>query len=982
MADYVNVPGSYSGTSGNDTFVYSGNFPPATVDALDGFDRVTVDFANSYSQSFSIGIDADGAMSVNAFRPFQQSASFSHVESVTALGSANSDNFSLDMAADPGSAVVSVDGRAGLDQFFLNYRLAGPLSFITDSDGTATASFGTFTNIENFIIQSSATANTISLGNGSDQIIAAGTMQVTTGGGDDIVTVGVLSSGNIIPTAATGTIDGGAGFDRITATIADGAAPITLSLDATTLSTSTGLTLTNFEQYYLTSGTGDDAIAVTANRAVDINGGAGVDSFTYDLSDTTAGLSYQVAKFSPEASIDGSGGNVFFHAMEHVTMRAGSGDDTFRVSSAIAPSDLILDGGGGTDLLIGEFSAIADSSRLVVASDSTIDSNRGQFAGFERFELYGGIGVDTFTTGAGDDLLDGGGGDDVLAGGAGDDSYVVRSSNAQVTESANAGIDSVTAYASFTLGANIENLTLKGDSVTPIDGTGNDIANVITGTNGINILRGMGGDDFLVGGAGGDQLDGGTGSDTADYQASNGAVSINLAAGTASGGFAQGDTLTSIENLRGSSFGDTLIGNDAANRLEGFEGDDVLVGGTGADALVGGTGKDVFRGTAAELNGDTIVDLSGGDRISISDATLAGFSFTLTGNTLIFTGGSLTLGTVPTGSLYAAAGASGGVDILVRGAIVQNDFNGDGRSDILWRSNAGQLSDWLGQASGGFVTNDTNAMTGAPTNWHVVGTGDFNGDGRSDILWRSDSGQLSDWLANANGSFAGNDANAMTQVSTSWHVAGTGDFNGDGRSDILWRSDSGQLSDWLANANGGFASNDANAMSGAPTSWKVAGTGDFNGDGRTDILWRNDNGQLSDWLGQANGGFASNDANAMTGAPTSWHVAGTGDFNGDGRTDILWRNDAGQLSDWLGQANGGFAANDANALTGAPTSWHVVETGDYNGDGRDDILWRNDSGQLSNWLANANGGFASNDANALTQVSTSWQTQPVHDFIV
>src|SRR5206468_4057532 len=127
-------------------------------------------------------------------------------------------------------------------------------------------------------------------------------------------------------------------------------------------------------------------------------------------------------------------------------------------------------------------------------------------------------------------------------------------------------------------------------------------------------------------------------------------------------------------------------------------------------------------------------------------------------------------------------------------------------------------------------------------------------------------------------------------------------------------SDGGALSDWLGQASGGFASNDANAFVVISTNWQVVGVADFNGDGRSDLLWRSDTGQMSDWLGQANGGFANNDANAFVNVPTSWHIAAIGDYDGDGRSDILWRSDTGQMSDWLGQANGGFAANDANAF--------------------------------------------------------------------
>ena len=90
----------------------------------------------------------------------------------------------------------------------------------------------------------------------------------------------------------------------------------------------------------------------------------------------------------------------------------------------------------------------------------------------------------------------------------------------------------------------------------------------------------------------------------------------------------------------------------------------------------------------------------------------------------------------------------------------------------------------------------------------------------------------------------------------------------------------------------------------------MVSTGDFNKDGRDDILWRDGAGTLSQWLGQSNGSFAWN-PNATYSVPASWTLAGTGDFNNDGRDDILWRDGAGTLSEWLGQADGSFAWNAA-----------------------------------------------------------------------
>ena len=80
--------------------------------------------------------------------------------------------------------------------------------------------------------------------------------------------------------------------------------------------------------------------------------------------------------------------------------------------------------------------------------------------------------------------------------------------------------------------------------------------------------------------------------------------------------------------------------------------------------------------------------------------------------------------------------------------------------------------------------------------------------------------------------------------------------------------------------------------------------------------------------------------------PANWHIAGTGDFNGDGKSDILWRNDAGTVAIWN--------MNDGTVLSGnspgsMPADWHIANTGDYNGDGKSDILWRNDAGATAIW---------------------------------
>lgn len=444
--------------------------------------------------------------------------------------------------------------------------------------------------------------------------------------------------------------------------------------------------------------------------------------------------------------------------------------------------------------------------------------------------------------------------------------------------------------------------------------------------------------------------------------------------------FYDGTGGTQIGAVYGEAGHDVLRGGLGDDQIYGGDGDDFLAGGDGADLLVGGNGADRFQDSAAGLNGD-ILHLGIGDVIVINDASLATFSFSVSGSTLTYSGGSLIMVGAPGQTLYSSAAIGGGVQLAFAPALplhdARSDFNGDGRSDVMWRHDGGRMFATLGTPSGGLMVNPAGPMDVVPVAWQIIGTGDFNGDGRDDLLWRHTNGTLSNWLASSNATFTVNDAYAWNFVPTDWQVAGIGDFNGDGRDDILWRSSTGALSDWLGTATGGFTVNDANAFNQIPNEWQIAGVGDFNGDGRDDILWRHADGTISNWLGTATGGFAVNDPNALVYVPNVWLVAGVGDFNGDGRDDILWQRDfTNEVSNWLGSANGGFIVNDVNAYTTAPSFWRVVAIGDYNGDGRDDLLWRSIQGDTSNWLGNANGGFVVNDGNAFTNEPQTWHSQP------
>jgi hypothetical protein len=401
----------------------------------------------------------------------------------------------------------------------------------------------------------------------------------------------------------------------------------------------------------------------------------------------------------------------------------------------------------------------------------------------------------------------------------------------------------------------------------------------------------------------------------------------------------------------------------------------MISGHLGADTLTGGAGNDTFLDTKAGHNGDTITDFSAGDKIVFSDATLGAFTFSLSGNTLTYTGGSLALSSVPSGHLVATATANGAVQLASAQHAVHDDFNGDGRSDVLWQNDNGTIFDFLGATNGGFTNNGGNSSINLGTGWHVAGSGDINGDGKADLLLRNDNGAIFDLLGSANGGFTNNGDASFVNVATSWHIAGAGDFNGDGRDDILWRNDSGAIFDMLGTSVGGVTNNGDISSVSIDNSWHIAGTGDFNGDGRDDILWRNDNGAIFDMLGTSTGGFTSNGDNSSVNVATSWHVAGTGDFNGDGIDDVLWRNDSGAIFDMLGTANGGFVNNGDNSFVTVDNSWHVASIGDFNGDGRADILWRNDNGAMFDILGTANAGFINNGDSSFLNVATTSHVQ-------
>jgi len=248
--------------------------------------------------------------------------------------------------------------------------------------------------------------------------------------------------------------------------------------------------------------------------------------------------------------------------------------------------------------------------------------------------IYGNALNNRITGDATHNWLDGGVGADTMIGGDGDDWYTVDDEADVIVEQEGEGAeDTVLAYVSYILPANIEVLFLQGSA--DINATGNSGNNYISGNSGNNILDGGAGNDTISGSQGGsDQIIGGEGIDWVTYI--TGPVNVNLTTGVGSGGDATGDTYSGIENVRGTTSADTIVGNadnncldggtsDITNgvvgdndHLDGKGGSDTLIGGLGNDTLIGGTGSDSLVGGAGndtyyvDSRYDKVVETAGG----------------------------------------------------------------------------------------------------------------------------------------------------------------------------------------------------------------------------------------------------------------------------------------------------------------------------------------------------------------------------------
>jgi Ca2+-binding RTX toxin-like protein len=475
------------------------------------------------------------------------------------------------------------------------------------------------TNLENLTLSGSAnlngtgnTAANVLTGNAGDNVLNGGTGIDTLIGGlgndtyvvdniGDIVTENTDEGTDLVQSSVTYTL--AANVENLTLTGATAISGtgnalnniLTGNAAANTLNGSTGADT-------LIGGLGNDIYVVDdIGDIVTENTGEGTDTVQSSIS-YTLGADLENLTLTGTAAINGTGN------ASNNTLTGNTGNN-------------ILDGGAGADTLVGGAgndiyyvdnasditteAASAGTDTVISAINWTLATNLENLtlSGNANLNGTGNTAANVLTGNAGDNVLNGGTGIDTLIGGLGNDTYVVDNIGDIVTENADEGTDLVQSSVTYTLAANVENLTLTGASA--ISGTGNSLNNILIGNGAVNTLTGGAGDDTLDGGVGADKLIGGTGNDTYFVDNASDVITENAGEGIDTVNSTLAYTLaTNVENLTllgttaingtGNTVDNILTGNSAANTLTGNAGNDTLDGKAGDDILVGGTGNDTY----------------------------------------------------------------------------------------------------------------------------------------------------------------------------------------------------------------------------------------------------------------------------------------------------------------------------------------------------------------------------------------------------
>ncbi|MEL6698454.1 MAG: FG-GAP-like repeat-containing protein [Bacteroidota bacterium] len=307
---------------------------------------------------------------------------------------------------------------------------------------------------------------------------------------------------------------------------------------------------------------------------------------------------------------------------------------------------------------------------------------------------------------------------------------------------------------------------------------------------------------------------------------------------------------------------------------------------------------------------------------------------------------------------------------------IPGDFNGDGKGDLFHVVNNNYGRVWQSNGNGTFSIKSPFPNSGyalSANNYNFI-PGDFNGDGKTDMFHALTGGSGHVWQSNGNGTFS--IKNKFTSPSNLPNITfKPGDFNGDGRTDLaliyninVYGFVSIQLSMihaiWLSNGNGTFTvqSPFGSGTYGAPLQflykWDFA---DFNGDGLTDIVQYTSNSGLTVWMSKGDGTFELKPSFPNNGynVSSNGYKFLPGDFNGDGMADLVHIVNNNYLRVWESKGDGTFSIRGLYPNTGYALSanGYNFRVGDFNGDGKSDLVHFVNNNYLHVWYSRGNGTF-------------------------